>query len=61
MKTMLDISGRTGMPARLLQFLSSYKLYWISSMILVLLVFALLIILAVAAGSARPFMYTFSR
>jgi hypothetical protein len=45
---------------KLLQFLWSYKLYWISSLILVLFIFALIIILGVAAGSAKPFMYTFT-
>jgi hypothetical protein len=59
MRRMPDISGRRGWLGTLLQFLGSYKIYWISSMILVLFVFALLIILGVAAGSAKPFMYTF--
>jgi hypothetical protein len=44
---------------RMLQFLWSYKFYWVSSLVLVLVVFALLMVLGVAAGSAKPFMYTF--
>ena len=59
MKFMRDTRRRTGTLETLLQTLWSYKLYWIGSMIVVLLVLALLIILGVAAGSAKPYMYTF--
>jgi hypothetical protein len=59
MKRMRDISERAGMLETLFKFLWSYRFYWIGSMILVLFVFALLIILGAAAGSAKPFMYTF--
>ena len=52
--------ARRGVRGRLLQFLWSRRFYWISSLILVLFVFALLIILGVAAGSTKPFMYTFA-
>jgi hypothetical protein len=48
------------MMGTLLQFLRSYKVYWLSSLVLVLFVFLLLIIFGVAAGSAKPFMYTFT-
>jgi uncharacterized membrane protein YhaH (DUF805 family) len=60
MRRMRDISRRSGVLERVLQFLSLYKFYWISSMIVVLFVFALLIVLGLAAGSAKPFMYTFT-
>jgi len=46
---------------KLRQFLSAYKFYWISSMVLVLVIFTVLIILGAAAGSAKPFMYTVFR
>jgi hypothetical protein len=59
MKFMRDTRRRTGTLETLLQTLWLYKLYWIGSMIVVLLVLALLIILGVAAGSAKPYMYTF--
>jgi len=52
--------GGKGMMGTLLQFLRSYKVYWLSSLVLVLFVFLLLIIFGVAAGSAKPFMYTFT-
>lgn len=57
---MQQFSGRSGMFERLRQFLAAYKFYWMGSMLLVLLVFALLIIFGALAGSAKPFMYTFS-
>lgn len=60
MRRMRDISGETGMLETVFQLLWSYKFYWISSMIVVLFVFALLIVLGLVAGSAKPFMYTFT-
>jgi len=60
MRRMRDISGETGMLETVFQLLWSYKFYWISSMIVVLFVFALLIVLGLVAGTAQPFMYTFT-
>jgi hypothetical protein len=54
---MRDISGRSAVAERMFQFLQAYKFYWISSMVLVLLVLAMLIILWAVKGPTKPFIY----
>jgi hypothetical protein len=57
MRFLRDVVGRFGIASELLQFFWERKLWWLTPMILFLLVFGLLIIFAQSSAIA-PFIYT---
>jgi Family of unknown function (DUF5989) len=57
MRLLRGVFGRFGIASELLQFFWERKLWWLTPMILLLLVFALLIIFAQSSAIA-PFIYT---
>jgi Family of unknown function (DUF5989) len=57
MRFLRGVRGRFGIASELLQFFWERKLWWLTPMILLLLVFGLLIIFAQSSAIA-PFIYT---
>jgi Family of unknown function (DUF5989) len=57
MRFLRGVVGRFGIASELLQFFWERKLWWLTPMILLLLVFGLLIIFAQSSAIA-PFIYT---
>jgi hypothetical protein len=57
MRFLRGVCGRFGIAAELLQFFWERKLWWLTPMILLLLVFGFLIIFAQSSAIA-PFIYT---
>ena len=57
MRFLKGVFGRFGIASELLQFFWERKLWWLTPMILLLLVFGLLIIFAQSSAIA-PFIYT---